>query len=295
MARATVAPKRQPADRVPPTALVLGAVTSVQFGGALAKTLFDDLGPGGTVLLRVSFAAIVLWALWRPRPRSQSPADLRLAAAFGLSLAGMNLAFYEALDRIPLGVAVTLEFVGPLGVAVAGSRRVLDLVWVALAAAGILLLADFTGGASTAGILLALLAGSFWAAYILLAARAGRAFEGGSGLALAMVVAAAVLVPVGVADGGGMLLEPGPLALGAAVAMLSSAIPYSLELEALRRLPENVFGVLMSLEPAVAATAGFIVLGEVLGARDLVAIALVIGASAGAARTARPGTPEPRD
>lgn len=295
MARATVAPKRQPADRVPPTALVLGAVTSVQFGGALAKTLFDDLGPGGTVLLRVSFAAIVLCALWRPRPRSHSPADLRLAAAFGLSLAGMNLAFYEALDRIPLGVAVTLEFVGPLGVAVAGSRRVLDWVWVALAAAGILLLADFTGGASTAGILLALLAGSFWAAYILLAARAGRAFEGGSGLALAMVVAATVLVPVGVADGGGMLLEPGPLALGAAVAMLSSAIPYSLELEALRRLPANVFGVLMSLEPAVAATAGFIVLGQVLGARDLVAIALVIGASAGAARTARPGTPEPRD
>jgi len=274
---------------------VVGAAASVQFGGALAKTLFDDLGPGGTVLLRTLFAAIVLGALWRPRPAAHSRGELALAAGFGVSLACMNLAFYESLDRIPLGVAVTLEFVGPLSVAVAGSRRALDLLWVGLATAGILLLADFTGGADTGGILLALLAGAFWAAYILLGARVGRAFSGGSGLALAMAVAAALLVPVGVADGGADLLDPGPLALGAAVAMLSSAIPYSLELEALRRLPSRVFGVLMSLSPAVAATAGFIVLGEVLGARELIAIALVVFASAGAARTARPGTPEPRD
>jgi inner membrane transporter RhtA len=295
MTRSTAVSARRRAERVPPTALVLGAVTSVQFGAALAKTLFDDLGPGGTVLLRVAFAAVVLWALWRPRPRAVRRADLRLALLFGLSLAGMNLAFYEALDRIPLGVAVTVEFVGPLGVAVVGSRRALDLAWVALAAAGILLLADLSGGTSTAGILLALLAGAFWAAYILLAARAGRAFPDGSGLALAMAFATLVLIPIGVADGGGALLEPGPLALGAAVAMLSSAIPYSLELEALRRLPANVFGVLMSLEPAVAATAGFIVLGQVLEARQLVAIALVVVASAGAARSASPGVPEPRD
>jgi inner membrane transporter RhtA len=200
----------------------------------------------------------------------------------------MNLSFYLAIDRIPLGVAVTFEFIGPLAVGVAGSRRALDAVWVLLAAAGILLLSDFGdfGSLDPAGVGLALLAGSFWAAYILLSARTGQAFPGGAGLALAMVVATLLLAPVGVADGGGALLEPGVLGIGAAVAMLSSAIPYSLELEALRRLPAAVFGVLMSLDPAVAALAGYVVLGEILGARELVAIALVVVASAGAARSA---------
>jgi inner membrane transporter RhtA len=281
-------------DSVPPTGLVLLAVGSVQFGAALARTLFDDLGAGGTVFLRVLFAALVLWALWRPRIRGHTRGELALACAFGLSLAGMNLAFYEALGRIPLGVAVTFEFVGPLGVAVAGSRRALDLLWVALAAAGIVLLTDLGqgGGLNAAGVGFALLAGAFWAAYILLSARTGRVFPGGAGLALAMALGALVLVPVGVASGGNALLEPRLLALGAAVAMLSSAIPYSLELEALRRLPPRVFGVLMSLEPAVAAIAGLVVLGQVLRARELVAIALVVAASAGATRTAP--TP-PRD
>jgi inner membrane transporter RhtA len=282
-------------DRVPPTGLVLGAVTSVQFGAALAKTLFDDLGPGGTVFLRVLFAALLLLALWRPRVAGHSRADLRLAAAYGASLAGMNLAFYEALDRIPLGIAVTFEFVGPLAVAIFGSRRTRDLLWVALAGAGILLLSDLGdfGGLDTTGIGLALLAGGFWAAYILLAARAGQVFPGGSGLALAMLVASVALIPSGVSDGGTNLLDPGLLGLGAAVAVLSSAIPYSLELEALRRLPAGVFGVLMSLEPAVAALAGFVVLGEDLRAREVVAIALVVAASAGAARGA--SGPPPRD
>jgi inner membrane transporter RhtA len=281
-------------DSVPPTGLVLLAVGSVQFGAALARTLFDDLGAGGTVFLRVLFAALVLWALWRPRIRGHTRGELALACAFGLSLAGMNLAFYEALGRIPLGVAVTFEFVGPLGVAVAGSRRALDLLWVALAAAGIVLLTDLGqgGGLNAAGVGFALLAGAFWAAYIHLSARTGRVFPGGAGLALAMALGALVLVPVGVASGGNALLEPRLLALGAAVAMLSSAIPYSLELEALRRLPPRVFGVLMSLEPAVAAIAGLVVLGQVLRARELVAIALVVAASAGATRTAP--TP-PRD
>ena len=199
----------------------------------------------------------------------------------------MNYAFYEALDRLPLGVAVTLEFVGPLGVAVSGSRRALDLLWVALAAAGILLLADGGGGDTDAlGVVLALTAGAFWAAYILIAARVGQALPGGAGLTLAMVIASAMLIPVGVADAGGALFEPEVLAIGAGVAMLSSAIPYSLELEALRRLPAHVFGVLMSLEPAMAALAGLVVLGEVLGAREIVAIGLVVAASAGAARSA---------
>jgi inner membrane transporter RhtA len=267
---------------------VIAAVSSVQFGGALAKTLFDEIGPGGTVLLRVLFAALILGALWRPALRGRSGADWRLIVSFGFVLAGMNLAFYESLDRIPLGIAVTFEFVGPLGVAVASSRRALDLVWVALAAAGILLLSDFgSADLDALGVALALLAGAFWAAYILLSVRVGRAFEGGQGLALAMGAGALMLAPVGLADGGGDLITAEVLALGLGVAILSSAIPYTLELEALRRMPQGVFGVLMSLEPAMAALAGFIVLDEGLAARELVAIVLVVAASAGAARNAR--------
>jgi inner membrane transporter RhtA len=263
-----------PADRVPPTLLVIGAVASVQFGAALAKSIFDEVGPAGTVFLRVASAALLLALIWRPRLTGHSRGDLWLAVLFGLSLAGMNGAFYAALDRIPLGVAVTFEFVGPLGVAVFGSRRRLDLVWVVLAAAGILLLSDF-GNTSLdgLGVALALIAGGCWAAYILLNARVGRVFPGGDGLAIAMIVATIPLAPIGIADGAG-------------VGILSSAIPYTLELEALRRLPAGVFGVLMSLEPAMAALAGFIVLGEDLAARELVAIGLVVCASAGAARGA---------
>ena len=269
---------------VPAPLLVLCAALSVQFGAALAKTLFDEIGPGGTVFLRVAIGAVVLAVAWRPRVTEHSRRDLLLAALFGLSLAGMNLAFYEAIDRIPLGVAVTFEFVGPLGVAVAGSRRALDVLWVVLAAAGILLLSDFgSTDLDPTGVALALLAGAFWAAYILLSVRVGQAFPGGGGLALAMVVGGAVLLPVGVADGGGELLLPAVLATGAAVAVLSSVIPYSLELEALRRMPQGVFGVLMSLEPALATLAGWVVLGQGLTARELLAVMLVVAASAGAA------------
>jgi inner membrane transporter RhtA len=281
MAVATVA-------SVPAPLLVLCAAASVQFGAALAKTLFDEVGPGGTVFLRVAIGALLLAAAWRPRVSHHSRRDLLLACVFGLSLAGMNLAFYEAIDRIPLGVAVTFEFVGPLGVAVAGSRRALDVLWVVLAAAGILLLSDFgSTDLDGTGVALALLAGAFWAAYILLGVRVGQAFPGGGGLALAMLVAGAVLLPVGVADAGGDLLVPAVLATGAAVAVLSSVIPYSLELEALRRLPQSVFGVLMSLEPALATLAGWVVLEQGLAARELLAVALVVAASAGAARGAQ--------
>lgn len=282
-------------DRVPPVGLVLGGVASVQVGAAFATQLFDDLGSAGTVLLRILIAAVVLVALWRPRPAEHATADLRLAAVFGLTLAGMNLSFYEAIDRIPLGIAVTLEFVGPLGVAVAGSRRPLDLVWVGLATVGILLLSDFgTGGdLDTTGILLALVAGAFWAAYILLAARAGRAFAGGTGLSIAMAVGAAALLAPGIAGAGTALLRPELLAGGAAVALLSSVIPYSLETQALRRLPTQVFGVLMSLEPGMAALAGFAVAGQDLAAGDLAAIALVTAASAGAAASARDPARDP--
>ena len=284
-ARAAV--DRSPVGAVPPTGLVLVGIASTQLGAALAKSLFDELGPTGTVLLRVLFAAVALTLIWRPGLRRWSRRDLTLAAAFGVALAGMNLSFYAALDRIPLGVAVTLEFSGPLGVALLGSRRALDVLWAVLAAAGIVLLADPTGAATDPlGVAFALLAGACWAAYIVLSQRAGRAFPGGTGLALAMSLGAVLLLPIGVAGGGAELLDPSALALGASVALLSSAIPYSLELDALRRLPARVFGVLMSLEPAVAALVGFAVLGEVLGERELAAILLVVAASLGASRSA---------
>jgi inner membrane transporter RhtA len=284
-ASATASGRQTPTDAVPAAVLVIGAIASVQFGASFAKSLFDDLGPGGTAMLRIGFAAVILMALWRPPLRGRSRSDWTLMIAFGVALGGMNLSFYEALDRIPLGVGVTLEFVGPLAVAVVGSGRPRDLIWVALAAAGILTLTDLGGGSlDTTGVLLALLAGTFWAFYIYIAQRAGQVFPGGGGLAIAMTVAAVLVIPAGISQGGSDLLEPGLLAAGFAVAVLSSAIPYSLELEALRRLPKRVFGVMMSLEPAMAALAGFIVLGEVLHARELTGIALVVAASAGAAR-----------
>lgn len=244
----------------------------------------------------MALAAVLLVAIWRPRVAGHSRRDLALAAAFGLALCAMNLTFYEAIDRIPLGIAVTIEFVGPLGVAIALSRRRLDALWVVLALAGILLLARGGGGGhiATTGILLALLAGAFWAAYILLSARAGQAFPGGSGLALAMAVGGAALLPIGIAGGGSHLLDPGLLAAGAGVALLASVIPYSLELEALRRIPAQVFGILMSIEPGMAALTGFVILGEGLRLRDVIAIVLVAAASAGAALTApadRPAQP----
>jgi inner membrane transporter RhtA len=273
-------------DRVPPIALVLCGVTSIQFGAAVAATMFDDLGPAGTSALRLTWAAIILMALFRPRVRGRSARDLRLVALFGVTLGGMNLFFYEALDRIPLGVAVTIEFAGPLGVAVATSRSRLDLVWAALAAAGIILLSNpFGAGIDTIGLVLILAAAACWAAYILIAQRATASYESSDGLALAMVVAAVVPLVPGVAEAGATLVEPQWLALGACVALASSVIPYSLETEALRRLPTSVFGVLMSIEPAVAALAGFLVLGQSLNARELGAMGLVVVASVGSSRT----------
>jgi inner membrane transporter RhtA len=290
------APGARPAlglARVPPWGLLLGGVASIQFGAALAATLFDELGPGGTTLARLGFAAIILLALARPRLRGLPRSDLRIAVLLGLTLAAMNFCFYHALDRIPLGVAVTVEFIGPLAVAIAGSRKVLDALWVALAAGGILLLSPGASGADAVGLLLAAVAGGFWAAYILVNARVAHAFAGADGLAIAMVVSTVFVAVPGAIDGGAALLDPTLLALGAAVALLSSALPYTLETEALRRLRPSVFGVLMSLEPAVAALAGLLVLGQRLQAREVVAIALVVAASVGALR--QPEVPPPVD
>jgi inner membrane transporter RhtA len=277
-----------PLDRVPPLALVLTGIVSVQFGAALATTLFADLGPSGTVLLRIGFAALIMYVAVRPRWRDYGRADLRLVGVFGFALAVMNLSFYEALDRIPLGIAVTIEFAGPLAVAVIGSRRPRDLLWAFLAGAGILLLANpgAANGIDPTGVGFALIAGVCWAGYIVLAERAGPRFQGSDGVTMAMVVAAVFPIVPGVIEAGDALLDPTTLALGAGVGLLSSAIPYSLETEALRRIPRQVFSVLMSLEPAVAALAGFLILGQDLVVREIVAIGLVVAASVGASKFA---------
>ncbi len=261
--------------------MVIAGVVSVQCGSATATTLFDHVGPAGAVLYRLLFAAIILLAICRPAPMEAGRDGLVLAIAFGVTLAGMNLCFYESLDRIDLGIAVTLEFVGPLLVGLLASRRPLDLVWVASAAAGVLLLTRPSGAASAAGVAFALLAGGFWAIYILVSARVGRAFPGGRGLALAMGFAAVLMIVPGTAAAGGDLIDPGAAAVGAATAILSSVIPYSLELEALRRIAVGTFGVLMSLEPVVAALIGLIALGQGLAMLDVAGIALVVVASAG--------------
>jgi inner membrane transporter RhtA len=261
--------------------MVLTAVLSVQIGAAAATTLFDEVGPVGAVLLRLLFAAIVLVLIWRPHPLEADRDGLRLALAFGVVLGAMNFFFYEALDRIPLGIAVTLEFAGPLTVALLASRRPLDLIWVASAAAGVLLLTRPSGSAEAAGVAFALAAGACWGLYIHLGARVGRVFPGGRGLALAMCFAAALLLVPGAVSGGGDLVDPHTAAVGAAAGVLSSVIPYSFELEALRRIAVGTFGVLMSLEPAVAALVGLIALGQDLATVDVAGIALVVVASAG--------------
>jgi inner membrane transporter RhtA len=267
-------------ERAAAVGLVIAACLSPQLGAAFAVTLFDELGPAGAAFLRLAFAAAILWVIWRPRLTG----DLRLAGAFGVSLGLMNWSFYEAIARLPLGVAVTIEFSGPLLVAVIGSRRPLDLVWIALAAAGILLLVGPGGGpADPLGVAFALAAAGFWAAYIYLSKRTGAAFPGGSGLAIAMAVGALIVLPAGVLQADGALTQPGLLGTALVVAVLSSVLPYSLDLEALRRLPEAVFGVLMSLDPAIAALVGFVLLNQHLGPREVLAIAMVVVASAGAA------------
>ncbi|WP_240686808.1 EamA family transporter [Amycolatopsis suaedae] len=272
---------------IPPPMQVLVGIVSVQLGAAFAKQLFATVGPAGTVTLRLFFAAVVLMLIWRPAIRMGRDA-IPVVLGYGLVLAAMNIFFYQAIARIPLGIAVTIEFLGPLAVALAGSRRWRDVLWALLAGAGVVLLAEGRGDVSLLGMAFALAAGACWAAYILLGAALGSRTSEGNGLALAMTIGAMAAMPFGIVETGTGLLEPWVLMIGLAVALLSSVIPYSLELEALRKIPPRVFGVLMSLEPAVAALAGLIVLGELLAPLQWLAVCCVVAASVGATRTARP-------
>ena len=256
---------------VSPVWLVLIGILSVQFGAGVAKSLFDEVAPTTIVWLRLVTSAIVLLALARPVLSGRSRSDWLVVLGFGASLGVMNWAIYQAFARIPLGVAVTLEFVGPLTLAVLGSRRARDLV----------------------GVLFALLAGAMWASYILLSAQTGRRWPGFDGLAIASVIATGLLTPFAIGVGGSDLLDPRILALGAAVGLLSSVVPYSCELVALRSLRPSVFSVLMSLEPAAAALAGIVVLGELLSTEQWIALVCVVVASVGATRSAPTAAPAP--
>ena len=270
---------------MPAPLYALGAIASVQVGATVARHLFAALGPAGTVFLRVGFGALILLALARTRRPRLAVRQWRAIVLFGLIIAAMNLSFYQAIARIPLGIAVTIEFIGPLGVAIAGSRKGRDFAWAAMAAAGVATLSLTGGNVTPVGVLFGLGAAAGWASYIVLSQRVGRLVPGPDGLALALAVGAIALVPFGIAGAGRRLLELPNLGVGLVVAILSSAVPFSLEFAALRRLSSQVFGILMSLEPAMGAAAGFLFLGQRLSLRDLVAIALVMVASAGATLT----------
>ncbi|MFI8261362.1 MULTISPECIES: EamA family transporter [unclassified Streptomyces] len=277
-------------SRFGPVALVIAAGISVQFGAALAVKIMPGAGAAGVVTLRLAAAALVLLVLCRPKVRGYSRADWGTVVAFGVAMAGMNGLFYQSIDRIPLGPAVTLEVLGPLVLSVVVSRRLVSLLWAGLALGGVVLLAGHGGGNGFGGLDLlgaafALGAGAMWAAYIVFSARTGRRFPQADGLALAMAVAAVLSLPLGVIEAGPALLVPSTLALGVGVAVLSSVLPYTLELLALRRVPAPTFAILMSLEPAIAATAGFLLLNQAMSAVDALAIALVIAASMGAVRS----------
>ena len=281
---------RPSSARLGPVWLVVIGIVSVQVGAAFAKGLFDEISPTSMVWLRLVTSALVLAAIARPRVRGRSRQDWLAVLGFGVSLGVMNWAIYQSFARIPLGIAVTIEFVGPLTLAVVGSRRPRDLLWVLLAALGVGLLGFEPAGLDPLGVAFALVAGAAWAAYILLSASTGRRWQGLDGLAVASIVATALFTVPAAVSGGTSLLEPRVLALGAVVGLLSSVIPYSCEMVALRSLKPAVFGILMSLEPAAATLAAIVVLGELLEPLQWAAIACVVVASVGATRHRDPGT-----
>lgn len=296
---------RSAAEAIPPTWLVLIGIVSVQTGAGVAKGLFEQLPPTAVVWLRLLTSAVVLTVLVRPALRARTRGDWAVVIGYGTALALMNFFIYQAFARIPLGIAVTIEYLGPLMIAVLGSRRRTDLLWAGLAGLGVAALGLERADLDPVGVLFAVLAAVAWAGYILLSAATGQRFSGASGLAIGSVVGVVLLGPPGIAEGGTALLDWRLVLLGLAVGVLSSVVPYTLELTALRRMPPRVFGVLMSLQPAAAALVGLVLLGEMLTVWQWVAVVCVIVASAGSTRTSdrdgdeaskrATGTPSPGD
>jgi inner membrane transporter RhtA len=292
--RTTVETYGQRADAIPAPVTLVAAIVSFQVGAALATHLFAAAGVEGAVFLRSSIGALLLLAITRPTIRGRSRSDLLLLVVLGGLLATMNSAFYQAVDRLPLGIAVTVEFIGPLGVAVAASRRRVDVLWVVLAATGIALFAGAPSGSSVtaAGLAFALIAAAAWAGYILAAQRVGTRWPGFAGLAVGLSVSALLLAPIGGVDGiSAMTTSASFVAIAVGVAVFSTALPYTLELAALRRMPARVYGVVASLEPVAGALVGLVVLGQTLSGWEALAAVFVVTASVGAARSAT-GTPE---
>lgn len=286
---ATPRPPFKPPSIALPIVLLIVAMFSFQLGAVVAKQLFPAVGAPGATALRLGLSALILVAVWRPWRLRPSAREAGLIAVYGLSMGCMNFFFYSSLERIPLGIAVALEFTGPLAVAMAASRRPLDFAWVGLAAFGLAALLPLglhVGGLDLVGVGLALAAGVCWAVYIVSGQKAGNV-HGGQTAALGTVIGAAVIVPVGVAHAGAALLAPALLPAAFVVALLSSALPYSLEMYALTRLPTRTFGVLMSGDPALAALSGLIFLQESLTPVQWTAVASIMLASAGSAMTSR--------
>ena len=273
---------------IPPIPAVLFAIISVQSGAAIAKTLFPAIGAAGTASLRIGISAIILLAVYRPNLLKITPNQWKIVIPYGLSLGAMNLIFYLAIERIPIGLAVTLEFIGPLVVAVIGSKRLIDYLWVLLAAIGIVLIAPWSNnGIDLLGVLFALLAGAFWAAYIVLGTKVSKIMKGGDAVATGMLFASILIVPFGILENGLTNLTPTFLYLGIALALLSSAIPFTLEMKALAQLPARTFSILMSLEPAAASIFAFIFLQEYLTFNEILAVVFVVIASVGSTITSK--------
>jgi len=273
---------------IPPIPAVVIAIISVQCGAAIAKGLFPEIGAAATASLRIGLSAAILLIAFRPNLFKLNPKQWKYVILYGASLGMMNMVFYLAIARIPVGLGVTLEFVGPLILAIFGSRRIIDFIWVALSIIGIALIAPWTSnGLAISGVLLALLAGVFWATYIILGGRISKIMKGGEAVSLGMLVATIIILPFGFLSGGLSHLSPKLLGLGAALALLSSAIPFTLEIGALKQLPARTFSILMSLEPAMASLAAFAFLQEYLSVTECIAVGCVVVASAGSSFTAK--------
>lgn len=271
---------------IPPIPAVLFAIISVQSGAAIAKTLFPALGAAATASLRIGISALILMAVYRPNLFKVNAAQWKLVIPYGLSLGAMNLIFYLAIERIPIGLAVTLEFIGPLVVAVLGSKRLTDYLWVLLAAVGILLIAPWSNkGVDVLGVLFALLAGTLWAAYIVLGGKVSKIMKGGEAVTVGMLFATMLILPFGILGNGFQHITPTFLYLGVALALLSSAIPFTLEMKALGQLPARTFSILMSLEPAAASICGLLFLKEYLTTNEIIAVICVVTASVGSTLT----------